>query len=61
MHNVVPCCTSPLLTDGIPKPPATVIRVVPWIAFGFATFFCICGVVFAAVCIVLMFLFWNRR
>ena len=47
--------------DGVPKPPTTVIRVVPWITFGFNIFFCISGVAFAAVCIVLMLVLWNRR
>ena len=47
--------------DGVPKPPATVIRIVSWIAFGFTVFFCICGVIFAAVCFVLMLVLWNRR
>ena len=47
--------------DGVPKPPQVVIHAVPWIAFGFTTFLCICGIVFAVVCIVLMLVLWNRR
>ena len=48
-------------TDGVPNPPHTVIRVVPWVAFGFILFCCILGIVLAVVCIVMMLVLWNRR